>query len=249
MSQQLVLPKIFAHRGGRKSTPENTAAAFKNSMHLGVAGIELDIQRCATGEIVVIHDEDINRTTNGAGLVKDISLAELKRISAGSWFDQKFASENVPTLQEVLEIIDGNLILNIEVKNAPVSYDGIDDDLLELLSHYQHPDTIIVSSFDHKLLLKISQKTDIAIALLAECVFFDLQAYATTLGASFWHPPYDVVRPELVEEAHANGLLVNVWTVNDERKWRKLIDMGVDGIITDDPEGLSVFLDEVSLAT
>jgi glycerophosphoryl diester phosphodiesterase len=248
MSQELTLPKIFAHRGGRKTTPENTIAAFKNSMNLGVAGIELDIQRCSSGEIVVIHDEDINRTTNGVGLVQDISLAELKRISAGTWFDQQFAKENVPTLQEVLDVVDGNLILNIEVKNAPISYDGIDDDLLELLSHYRHPDTIIVSSFDHQLLLRISQKTDIAIGLLAECVFFDMQAYATTLGASFWHPPYDVVRPELVEEAHAIGMLVNVWTVNDARKWRKLIDMGVDGIITDDPEGLSAFLDEVSLS-
>ena len=249
MSQELVLPKIFAHRGGRQTTPENTNAAFKNSMHLGVAGIELNVQRCSTGELVVIHDEDINRTTNGVGLIKDISLAELKRIDAGSWFDEKFARETIPTLQEVLEIIDGHLVINIELKNLPVSYDGIDDDLLALLSHYPHPDTIIISSFDHRLLLQVSQKTDIAIGLLAGCAFYDMHAYATTLNASFWHPPYDIVCSELVEEAHEVGLLVNVWTVNDAKRWRSLIEMGVDGIITDDPEGLSVYLDEISLST
>ncbi len=224
-------------------------AAFEHSLHLGVHGIELDVQRCSTGELVVIHDETINRTTNGVGLVKDISLSELKRISNGKWFGQEFEEQRIPALLEVLDLIDGNLIVNIEVKNSPVDYPGIEEDLLEVISHYKYPDRLLISSFDHKVLLRLSQECELQLVLLAGCAFYDLPAYATAIGASVWHPPVDIIRPDLVEEAHAAGLAVNVWTVNEERQWRSLIAMGVDGIITDDPAGLMKYLDRLALAS
>lgn len=241
--------KVYAHRGGRKTTPENSMAAFENSLHIGVHGIELDVQRCATGELVVMHDEDINRTTNGVGLVKDISFAELKRISNGKWFGEEFADQRVPALLEVLDLVDGNVIVNIEVKNAPIGYPGIEEDLLGVISHYKYPERLVISSFDHKVLLRLSQESELQLALLAGCSFYDVGAYATAVGASMWHPAYDCVRPDLVEEAHQAGLIVNVWTVNEEREWRALIEMGVDGLITDDPAGLTEYLDRFALAS
>jgi glycerophosphoryl diester phosphodiesterase len=241
--------KVFAHRGGRKTTPENSIAAFEHSLHLGVHGIELDVQRCSTGELVVIHDESINRTTNGVGLVKDISLAELRRISNGKWFGNEFENQRVPALLEVLDLVDGNVVVNIEVKNTPVNYPGIEEDLLEVISHYKYPDRLVISSFDHKVLLHLSHESELQLALLAGCAFYDLPGYATAIGATVWHPPVDIVRPDLVEEAHEAGLVVNVWTVNEEREWRSLIEMGVDGIITDDPAGLMEYLDQLALAS
>jgi glycerophosphoryl diester phosphodiesterase len=241
--------KVFAHRGGRKTTPENSMAAFENSLHLGVHAIELDVQRCATGELVVIHDERINRTTNGVGLVKDISLAELRKISNGKWFAKEFEDQHVPALLEVLDLVAGNVIVNIEVKNAPVNYPGIEEDLLEVISHYKYPERLVISSFDHKVLLHLSHESELQLALLADCAFYDLPAYATAVGATCWHPSVDSVRPDLVEEAHEAGLVVNVWTVNEERQWRSLIEMGVDGIVTDDPAGLMEYLDQLALAS
>ncbi len=123
-------PKVFAHRGGRRWAPENTLIAFQKSLELGCDGIVLDVQRCASGELVVIHDDDLSRTTNGIGLIKDATLPELKRLSAGAWYDKEFSTERIPTLEEVLTLISGKLVINIEIKNAPVYYEGIEHDLL-----------------------------------------------------------------------------------------------------------------------
>src|SRR6185437_179332 len=125
-----MLPQVIAHRGGREWAPENTMAAFRRSLDAGVHGIELDVQRCATGELVVFHDEDLSRTTNGIGLIKDCSLAELQRLDAGSWYEKQFAGERMPLLLDVLALINGKCVLNIELKNAPIAYPDIEEDLI-----------------------------------------------------------------------------------------------------------------------
>lgn len=235
--------KVFAHRGGREWAPENTMAAFELALDLHVDGIELDVQRCATGELVIIHDEDINRTTNGVGLVNDISLDELRRLSCGQWFDQYFAEQKVPLLQEVLDLVDGKCILNIEVKNAPVRYPDIEEELVNLLSDYKHRDTLIISSFDHYVLERVGNLApDLKLGLLADCVLMDLPAYAKRLNTKYFHPGIDSLRADIVEECHAHGIEVNPWTVNGRQAWSRAIKMGVDGIVTDDPEGLMVLL-------
>ncbi len=143
-------------RNGRRKTPwPRFASARKN----GVYGIELDIQRCKTGELVVIHDEDLKRTTNGAGLIKDTSLADLNKLDAGSWFGEQFKNERVPLLPDVLKLLDGKVVLNIEIKNTPIAYPGIEDDLLKVLADYKYPDTIIISSFDHEVLKRLHAKS------------------------------------------------------------------------------------------
>ncbi len=242
-------PKVYAHRGGREWAPENTMAAFRKSLDLGVDGVEFDIQRCATGELVVIHDADIGRTTNGAGLVKDASYAELKRLSAGSWFGPEFKGEYVPLLTEVLDLLGGKMKLNIEIKNTPVEYPGIEDDLLNLLMDYPYRDHVIISSFDHYALLAVHQKDEsLTTALLADALLVDMPAYAQRLGTTVWHPCFDALREEAVEEAHAAGMQVNTWTVNRRRDWLQAIKMGVDGIVTDDPAALMQFLGQATAA-
>jgi glycerophosphoryl diester phosphodiesterase len=242
-------PTLIAHRGGREWAPENTLIAFRKSLEFGVDGIELDVHRCSSGELVVIHDEDLARTTNGAGLVKDASLAELKRLDAGKWYDKEFAGERIPTLQEVLDLIAGKVVLNIEIKNTPVDYPDIEDDLLDLIENYPNRDSLIVSSFDHQFVRRLHGKApDLKVALLAAGLFVDLGEYAAKLGAKYYHPALDCIRGETVQEAHDAGLIVNVWTANSRREWTDAIAFGVDGIVTDDPEGLRQFL-ELSLGS
>jgi glycerophosphoryl diester phosphodiesterase len=237
-------PKVFAHRGGRKWAPENTLIAFEKSLELGCDGIELDVQRCASGELVVIHDEDLSRTTNGIGLIKDATLPELKRLSAGAWYDKEFSTERIPTLEEVLTLVSGKLIVNIEIKNAPVSYDGIEHDLIALLEGYAHKDRLIISSFDHQFMLRLHKlQTGLKLAVLADGILIDLKEYAEKLGAKCWHPCWGSLTEAAIEDAHAANLEVNAWTINEQRDWVNAAKFNLDAIITDDPVGLKALID------
>jgi len=241
------LPKttnVIAHRGGRKWAPENTMEAFKKSLDLGVDGIELDIHRCASGELVVIHDHDLGRTTNGCGLVKDASLEELKRLSAGKWYSEEFEEARIPTLAEVLDLVNGSVILNIEVKNTPIEYPDIEEDLITLLEDYPDPKSIIISSFDHYFMRRFAECVPLAygLAVLADALLVDLAEYADKFNAKYWHPSFDSLREEAVKEAHRARMKVNAWTLNSPREWADAIKMGIDGVVTDDPEGLKNFI-------
>jgi glycerophosphoryl diester phosphodiesterase len=212
--------------------------AFRRSLELGADGIELDVQRCASGELVVFHDEDIARTTKGVGLVRDCSMDELRKVS----------DDQVPLLQDVLDLIQGKLTINIELKNTPIEYPNIEEDMMYVIENYP-AETLIISSFDHKLLAKVhALAPHLQIALLGDAVFLDLKQTATAVGATYFHPSYDCLRQDIVEEAHAANLKVNVWTCNTPREWRELTRMQVDGIITDDPEGLKKWISVRDLA-
>lgn len=235
-------PKVIAHRGSRRIAPENTLEAFKLSLDAGAEGIEFDVHRCSTGELVVIHDDTVNRTTNGVGHVKDISWDELQRLDAGSWFDSQFQSVKIPSIKQVLDLVSGSVILNIEVKNAPTDYPDIEEDVLALLAGYPK-ETIIVSSFDHKLLKRFAKlNPSLNLAVLADGIFLDIGKYASELNAKYWHPGFNELRADAVEDAHKAGLKVNAWTLNDPRQWTSAIQMKVDGIVTDDPAGLVAYL-------
>lgn len=247
------LPANISHRGGRHWAPENTLVAFKMSLDIGVDGLELDVQRCASGELVVIHDELVNRTTNGVGLVEAITFEELQRLDAGSFWHEEyedaarvnFKGERIPLLKDVLELVGGRAVVNVELKNAPIQYPGIEDDLIDLLSDYKHRDKIIVSSFDHKLMYSLKEKNSgLSIALLADALFVDVVQLAKQIGADYWHPCFDSLRQEAVEEAHAAGLKVNAWTINTAREWKMAADWELDGVITDAPHAYKAFLEK-----
>jgi glycerophosphoryl diester phosphodiesterase len=217
--------------------------AFRLSLEAGVDGIELDVHRCASGQLVVIHDDDVDRTTNGTGLVKDLSYAELAKLDAGSWFDPRFAAARIPTLNQVLDLLSGKIILNIELKNTPIDYPGIGEEVLRLLEDYPR-DTIIISSFDHKVIKRLSQiDGSLNLAVLADALLLDINGYARELGAKYWHPCFGSLREDGVREAHAAGLKINTWTVNKPRDWRRAMDMRLEGICTDDPQGLMDMLE------
>lgn len=237
------LPRVIAHRGGRKWGPENTLAVFRKCVDAEFYGIELDVHRAKTGELVVLHFDDLTKTTSGKGLVKDKTLRQLKRLSAGAWFSPEFAGEKVPTLKEVLDVINGQLMVNVEVKNAPDAYPGIEDDLIKVLDAYGHSSKIIVSSFDHAFLKRFKEKTDAyKTGLLINGLLLDLPAYAAEVGTTAWHPQFVNLRADQVKLAQRAGIEVNVWTLNEVSEWNSAVQMGVDGIVTDDPEGLEEYL-------
>ena len=237
------LPKVIAHRGGARRTPENTLSGFVRSVELGVDGVEFDVHRCASGELVVIHDDDLQRTTNGVGLVKESSYAELSRLSAGKWFAPEFAAEKVPLLSEVLAVLDENMLIDIEIKNTPVGYPGIEEDLLQALDGYAHRANVVVSSFDHHFLGRLRALDDtVGIGVLAAAMLLDAGAYAQRLSATYYINAFDCLLPEAVAEAQAAGLTVVAWTLNHSREWAEAMRFGVDAIVTDDPDALKAWL-------
>jgi glycerophosphoryl diester phosphodiesterase len=236
-------PSIIAHRGGRKWAPENTLSAFKQSIETGCDGIEIDVQRCKTGQLLVIHDETLERTTNGAGYVFQKSYDEIRALDAGKWFSPQYRDERVPTLKEVLDLVNGRLIVDVEIRNVPVACPGIEDDVIALLAQYKYPDKIVISSFDHDILHRIHESAPrYKLALLTVCIPYDLGNYAAQVGAKAWNLNMAELREDLVKRAHKARLEVAVWTVNDAKDWQRAADIGVDSIITDDPIGLMEYL-------
>lgn len=221
-------------------------AVFKKCVENKIYGIELDIHRCKSGELVVIHDCDLGRTTSGTGLVKDYTFEELKKFSASKGskeFEAKFESERIPLLTDVLSLLDGKVYLNIEIKNAPVEYPGIEDDLIKVLDSYKYKDQIIISSFDHQVLKKLHDKApQYKLGFLDSAIPVNIESYAKQIGASAWHPEFSEIRSDSVKLAHASGIKVNAWTVNKPEDWKAALEIGIDGIVTDDPEGLVEYL-------
>src|SRR5690606_20002442 len=154
--KDMTTPLIIAHRGASDQAPETTMAAFRRALDIGADGIELDVHMSADGRLVVIHDETVDRTSNGKGLVKDKTLAELKELDFGSWFSEGFRGEKIPELEDVLELLsDRDVLLNIEIKNGPVFYPGIETAVADALQKYGMTDRTIISSFNHYTLVEI----------------------------------------------------------------------------------------------
>ncbi len=239
-------PLVIAHRGGNIWAPENTIAAFAKSLEARADGVELDIHRCKSGELVVIHDETLDRTTNGKGFVKDHTYEELKKLSAGNWFDKEFGNERLPLLEDVLKLANGKMIVNIEIKNAPIEYPGIEDDLAKVLKSYQYPEKILISSFDHELIRRIHEKMpQYEVAFLDAGIINDVGDYANKIGAKAWNAGFGELRADAVERAHKAGVAVNVWTVDGRKHWDEAVKMNVDGIVTNDPAGLKEHLEDI----
>lgn len=227
-------PFIWAHRGASKFAPENTMAAFSAAVELGADGLELDIHLSRDGIPVVIHDESLERTTDGQGLVADASLKQLQQLDAGGWFSPEFMRAPLPTLAEVLSAFTGKLSLNLELKEFST---GVE--VLSLLR--QHPDAeIIISSFDYDL-LKGLRSLDEALPL---AVLFDdgnwRQAvrFANEISACAFHPADNLVCRRMLSACRKVGLPVSVWTVDRPEQARSLVRMGVSGFFTNDPGAL-----------
>jgi len=221
----------IAHRGASAAYPENTLQAFNAAADAGAHMCEFDVRRTRDGEVVVIHDATVNRTTNGRGRVRSMDAAEIKRLDAGLRFGAQFAGERVPTLAEVAHALKGRCGMDVELKER-----GLEMRVCEILRHHGAIESSIVSSFDwEQLKLVLAADPRLRIAPLADKRPAALLEIARAIGAFAIAPRFDIVDPALCEEAHRSGLSVYTWTVDDSSAIRRLASAGVDGIMTNDP--------------
>ncbi len=230
-------PHIIAHRGASAAAPENTPAAFRRALAIGVDAVELDAHLSCDGEPVVIHDPSLGRTTNGAGLVKDLTMAALRRLDAGRWFGEEFAGERIPTLAEALEILRTVRVI-IEIKNGPIYYPQIAGRVGAVVRAAGHQ-SITVSSFDHHVLLQSrAAEPEIETAALFRARPVDTVRMARDAQAQVLHPHWTFATRDLIDAAHAAGLRVEVWTVDDPAAMAEMAVRKVDGIMTNVPDRL-----------
>lgn len=239
-------PYVIAHRGASASYPENTLIAFQAAVDLKVDWIELDVVTTADGFVIVSHDTAADRCTDGSGLFREMTLEQVKRLNAGSWFDSRFANECIPTLDEVLTLVEKTPIrLSIEIKG-----DTTEETLataravLTLLQDRRFLHRASIASFDATCLQAIrSWEPHMTVNLDptpqdGSLNPDELCQQCLRCNANFMGHNYETLTPEIFETARAYGLAFWAWTVNDAEVMRHLIAMGVDGILSDDPKTL-----------
>lgn len=235
---------IIAHRGAAGEAPENTLAAFKLGLEQGCTGIELDVHLSKDGEVIVCHDGTLDRTTDSKGVIRDMTVDELKKADAGRWFHEKYAGERVPLLEEVLDLVPPEVQINVEIKG---SYGGeTEPALLKLLHRKNRLDSVFVSSFDFvSLELLKSLEPNIRIGQLYSIGIAKHYRMADLIDQPLYslHPQWSKLTGEAVREAKERGLAVYPWTVNAEETMRQMIEFGVSGIITDYPGRLKKLLE------
>jgi glycerophosphoryl diester phosphodiesterase len=234
--QQIVL--VIAHRGASGHAPENTLAAFKRAIALGATFIETDLQLSRDTRFLAIHDDTVNRTTNGHGKVHDLTLAELRRLDAGSWFGSEFTGERVPTLEEILEFAKKHdVVFYLELK--PTGSWGGEHALIGALRSSGEIARTIVISFDASILQTLRKiEPTLMTGLLFDGQLETPLARATEIGARQLAVRGDLVTPALLAEAKKRDLQVVCWTVNQPAHMRLLIEAGVSGIMSDYPDRL-----------
>ena len=237
--ERIPRPAIIAHRGASAHAPENTLSAFRLALEHGADGIELDAKLTADGHVVVIHDQTVDRTTGAHGVVREMTLKQLKALDAGSFFDSTFARERIPTLEEVFSAVGVLTLINVEITNYTSPTDALPDKIADLVIKYNLRERILFSSFHPLNLIRIRRRLpDVPVAILT------LPGGAGRLlrgwlgrqfAPKFIHPYFSDVTGPGVERDHQHDRRVNVWTVNDPEEMRRLFKIGIDGIITDDP--------------
>ena len=230
------ITKIWAHRGSSGFAPENTLPAFEVAKALDIDGIELDVQMTKDGELVVIHDETINRTSDGKGWIKDMTLEQLRQYNFAK-NKPAFGFVTIPTLREVYELFqDTDYVINVELKTSVIPYD-IEEKIHDLAVEMGMEERVIYSSFSHASIMKMQQYvTKEQTAFLFCDGWLDVASYGKAHGVQAMHPDMTYLELEkMVQECHEKGMKVHVWTVNEEEHALKLRDMGVDAIITNHP--------------
>ncbi len=231
---------MVAHRGYRAKYPENTKVAFENAINIGAKMIELDVSLTKDRQVVVIHDDTLERTTNGKGAINCFTLAELKKLDAGSWYDPQFKGERIPTLEEVLDLVKDRTLMNIELKEIYYeeqdSTDTIENQVINLVRKKGMEQAVIISSFEIKYLERLCKKDNLpAMAFISrKPADASVVEACKKLELFSWHPWYEILTQEQVDMMHDAGIKVFSFTVNSKDTFLKLCKMGVDGVFTDD---------------
>jgi glycerophosphoryl diester phosphodiesterase len=240
MLTSLPQPVIFAHRGASAHAPENTLAAFELALDQNADAIELDVKLSADGHAVVIHDPTLDRTTGTHGRVKDLSLAELQSLDAGSFFSKKYSGEKIPTLAEVFEAVGKRTVINVELTNYTTPRDPLVETVCMLVRKFGLQKRVMFSSFFASNLSKAeAYLPEVPRGLLAFNGW--LGAWARSFGFNFGryqalHPFLKDVTSQQVQRVHRLNRRIHVWTVNTAEDMRRLFHWGVDAIFTDDPQ-------------
>ncbi|TQS74484.1 glycerophosphodiester phosphodiesterase [Ornithinibacillus gellani] len=228
---------IIAHRGASKHAPENTMPAFELAYQAGAEGIETDVQLTKDCIPVIIHDEQLRRTTNGKGLIKDYTISELKQLDAGSWFSAKYAGTTLLTLEEFLIWAKPkHLQLNIELKNNKIDYPHLEAIVVDMLEAYQLTGYTTISTFNQGSVKRLRQNhPQVEIAWLTSKRRNDLSSYALELGADALHIKYRLLNRKLITNCQRDQLKVRVYTVNTAKKLSLCFRRQCHGIFTDVP--------------
>jgi len=233
---------ITAHRGASGWAPENTLAAFKKAIDMGSDYSELDVHLSKDGEVVLLHDSELDRTTDGEGGMWNYTLAELKKLDAGSWFSAEFAGEPLPTLREVIRAVKGKMKLNIEIKISGNEPD-IAEKVVEIVRAENFIDECMITSFDKAAVVRCKK---IAPEIKTGFIFNEKNTEDYLNGSwEILSCKYTVVNQDFVAGARKAGKRIHVWTVNEKDMMKKIIAFGVDGIITNYPDRLHEVLKEM----
>lgn len=238
----------FAHRGFSGEYPENTMIAFLKACDNGCDGIETDVQFTKDHVAVLCHDETLNRTTTGTGYIKDYTFKELYNLDAGIKFNNKFKNEKIPTLEQLLQFSkDKGIMLNLELKNTEIPYDGLEEHVINLVYKYNMQNKVILSSFNHYSMIKVKNiDSSIKTGLLYEADLYEPQEYCLKVGADCVHPQYfSVLKEDIVKKLKKNNLSINTYTVNNEDHMKRLISLNIDIIITNYPNILNKLLSKI----
>lgn len=245
---QIASPLIIGHRGASAHAPENTIAAFKLAVEHGADGIELDAKLSADGHIMVIHDQTVDRTTGGQGAVRSLTLGQLKQMDAGSTFDAQFAKEPIPTLDEVFFEVGQRTLINVELTNYLTPTDALPDLVADLVIKYGLQDRVFFSSFNANNLARIHRRlpnAPVAILTPGGAAGWLMRGWLGRVSSpKYIHPYYADVTGRFVESEHQRGRKINTWTVNDPAEMKRLFNLKIDGIITDDPRLAREVLEE-----
>lgn len=219
----------IGHRGAMGYEPENTLASFQKAIFLGVDMVELDVHLCKTGELVVMHDETLERTTNGSGRVEEKTIADLKELDAGN-------GQKIPTLAEVFDLIDKNIQINIELKGKDTA-----KPLAELIEQYLQKgwgkELFFVSSFNHGELKRFKElMPDVRVGFATRENPSDCVNLAKNMNAWSVNSCFEFTDQKFIDQAHGNNLKVLAWTVNELRDIERMKALGVDGIISNFPD-------------
>lgn len=228
--------RIFAHRGASKFAPENTMAAFQLAYELNADGLETDVHLTKDNVPVLIHDEHVNRTTDGKGFVKDLTWAQLKHLDAGSWFSKNYAGLQIVSLETLLQWIKPKpLCLNIELKNNKIDYKYLEEIVYEQVKHYRLQDRTIFSTFNPLSIKRMEHFHHIEAAFLTSKRNIHLAFYARTFGAQALHIRYRLLRPRLISQCWQENIPIRVYTINKRRQMLRCFQSKCDGIFTDIP--------------
>lgn len=242
----------MGHRGAREAAPENTLSSFLAAETMGAHGIELDVMLSRDDKLIVIHDYDLDATTDGKGAVKEHTLAEIKELDAGAWFDESFTGERIPVLEEVIEILDPLTLINIELKTETPATDGLENMVVDVIQKYDLYDRVVVSSFNPIALLRVKvadKRIPVGLLYAPDLARYLSEGwFISILRPEALHPELRMVDEEYMKWARKKGYRVNVWTVNEAADLKRMLDLEVDGIITDRPDLLLQLMEERGMA-